>query len=200
MPAATESLLHRQLREATHAGHHAVNRHPLLSPLLSPGLTRRYYGNALSALHGMVAATERTILTFLAQQPALFDYASRTKCAALEADLAALGRAPLASGVPWPAIRDTGDLFGMLYALEGSTLGGEFIARRLRQEGLIDFPMAFHEIYGGHARENWEQFLALAEARCPVAHYAGAAATAASLFVALKAHLDALQPLLPNTG
>lgn len=200
MTAITESFLHQQLRDATHAGHCAVNRHPVFSPLLSPGLTLLQYGNALCALHGMVAATERSILVFLDRQPAWFDYAPRIKCSALDADLAALGRTPPASPVHWPLVRDAGGLFGSLYALEGSTLGGEFIARRLREPSRQDFPMAFYDIYGGRASERWEQFLALASAACPVTQYGSATAIAASLFAALALHLDAVQPRLPMTN
>jgi heme oxygenase len=198
MAATSESRLQRQLRDATHAGHVEVNQHPLLALLLSPDLTRLQYGNALCALHGMMAATERSILDFLAHQPALFDYALRSKRAALETDLAALGRTPLASAVRWPVIHCTGDLIGLLYTLEGSTLGGEFIARRLRELDANDFPTNFHDIYGGHARERWNEFLALANAACPVSQYSSAATAAASLFAALKSHLDALQPRLPD--
>lgn len=47
--------LHRALRDATKLSHHALDRHPLLAPLLTRELTVMQYGAALAALHGVYA-------------------------------------------------------------------------------------------------------------------------------------------------
>ncbi|EGF31150.1 bacteriophytochrome heme oxygenase BphO [Oxalobacteraceae bacterium IMCC9480] len=190
MPAPTPSTLHQQLRLATKEPHHALDHHPLMARLLAPDVSRDEYGDALAAMHGIYATTEAALLTYLARSPELFDYASRRKLPALEADLAALGRQAVAVTVPLPAIDGTGALFGMLYTLEGATLGGQFIAARLRQQGAGDLPMQFYTVYGEQVRPRWLAFLENAEQRCPSAEYPSAVATAVALFEGISRHLD----------
>lgn len=193
MSPATASCLHQRLRRATRAGHAAVNRHPLLLPLLDPALTPVEYGDALAALHGMVSTAERIVVDYLARHPTLYAYGTHPKSIALEADLAALGRAPLTLSTRWPAAHSHGALFGLLYILEGATLGGEFIARHLRDAGGATLPLAFHGIYGDTVRAHWERFLQDAQTRCPLAEHAQAADMAARWFATLEVHLDAAQ-------
>jgi heme oxygenase len=88
MPNPTPSTLHQQLRLATKEPHHALDHHPLMARLLAPDISRREYGDALVAMHGVVASAEAALLAYLSHHPALFDYAPRRKLAALEADLA----------------------------------------------------------------------------------------------------------------
>ena len=190
MPNPTPSTLHQQLRLATKEPHHALDHHPLMARLLAPDISRREYGDALVAMHGVIANAEATLLAYLSHHPELFDYAPRRKLPALEADLAALGRPPATAAVTLPPIDRTGALFGMLYTLEGATLGGQFIAAKLRQQGAGDFPMQYYTVYGAQTRSNWLAFLELAEQRCPPADYACAAATAVALFDAIRVHLD----------
>lgn len=187
----TPSALHQQLRLATKEPHHALDHHPLMAQLLVPNVNRRAYGDVLTALHGVYASAEAALLGYLSRHPDLFDYAPRRKLPALEADLAALGRHPAATAVSLPAIDRTGARFGTLYTLEGATLGGQFIASRLHQQGAGDFPLQFYTIYGDQARSHWLAFLAIAEQRCPPTEHACAAATAVALFDSIRRHLDA---------
>lgn len=191
MPTPTPSALHQQLRLATKEPHHALDHHPLMARLLAPDISRREYGDALVAMHGVYASAETALLAYLARHPDLFDYAARRKLPALEADLAALKRHPAAMTMTVPAIDGIGALFGMLYTIEGATLGGQFIAARLRQQGGGDFPLQFYTVYGEQTRSRWLAFLELAEQRCPPVEYARAAATAVALFEGIRQHLDA---------
>jgi heme oxygenase len=190
MPNPTPSTLHQQLRLATKEPHHALDHHPLMARLLAPDISRREYGDALVAMHGVVASAEAALLAYLSHHPALFDYAPRRKLAALEADLAVLGRHPAGTAVALPAIACHGALFGTLYTLEGATLGGQFISARLRQQGAGDFPLQFYTVYGDQTRSRWLAFLEYAEQRCPPAEYGRATATAVALFDAIRGHLD----------
>ena len=190
MPSPTPSTLHQQLRLATKEPHHALDHHRLMARLLAPDIDRRDYGDALVAMHGVIASVEAALLAYLSRHPALFDYAPRRKLPALEADLATLGRLAVPATVAIPVIDRVGALFGMLYTLEGATLGGQFIAARLRQQGAGDFPLQFYTVYGDQTRSRWLAFLDLAEQRCPPADYACAATTAVALFDAIRCHLD----------
>lgn len=191
------SALHCRLREATRAPHHTLDHHPLLAPLLDPRLSVAEYGNALAALYGAYAPAEAWILAFLERHPGLFDYRSRRKLPALEADLAALGRSAPDTRADVVAESNIGSLIGILYTLEGSTLGGQVIASKLMRLGGAELPLRFFGGYGEASRQRWEEFLRFADTACPPGEYEAAASAAVALFGAFKNHLDraAAQPM-----
>lgn len=137
------SQLHRVLRDATKLSHHALDRHPLLAPLLTRELTVMQYGAALAALHGVYAQAEDVCLSFLDEHPGLFDYRSRRKLPALELDLAELGRTGVPSRMEFTAPQNIGALIGILYTIEGSTHGGQFIAQACGNCGVEIFQCGF---------------------------------------------------------
>ena len=157
---------------------------------MSSDLSIVQYGDALAALYDIYAQAEGWVVNFLAQHTGLFDYGSRRKIPALEADLVALGRSPARTRIIFSASPTIGSLVGILYTLEGSTLGGQFIARNLTALSHATLPMRFFSGYGDLTRPRWEDFLRFAGATCPVAEYEQAVAAAVSLFGALKRHLD----------
>lgn len=192
MPPSIVSELHHRLRQATMQCHQAVEQHPLLMSLLGSKVGFIQYGNALAALHGIYAQSEAAIFSYIQKCPGLFDYRSRRKLPALESDLSALKRSPVPMKTACPLLDSAGALFGTLYTLEGSTLGGQFIASKLPP----DLPLAFFTVYGEQTRQRWDEFLRLAEARCPPSEYELAAATAFRLFAIIKDHLDDSQQYL----
>jgi len=188
---APPSELHQQLRQATRLAHHALDHHPLLAPLIRPGLTAAQYGLALAALHGVHRQAEPAILAFLAARPGLFDYQARRKLAALESDLAALGRAPLRLDCVVTPPHSVAALIGMLYTLEGATQGGQYIARHLRQLPGPALPSTFFDAYGPLTQQRWAEFLQFAASHCPPAGHHDAVAAAVAMFEAVRQHLDA---------
>lgn len=184
------SALHSRLRTATKASHHALDHHPLLAPLLTGDLSVLQYGDALAALHGIYAQAEEWIIAFLDQAPGLFDYRSRQKLPALESDLARLGRAAGLSRMAYAVPHSVGALIGVLYTIEGSMRGGQFIARALQQIHGENLPTRFFKGYGDCSSQYWQAFLEFADANCSVDEYGLATTTAVSLFEAVEHHLD----------
>jgi heme oxygenase len=191
MLPSQSSGLHFRLRQATKQLHHVLDHHPLLAPLVSHDLTRVQYGDALEALHGVQVQAEEGIFEFLALHPGLFDYGVRRKVPALEADLAALGRVPVRLTMNPPALTSISDLVGVLYTLEGSTQGGQVIARLLRQLPIGNLPTSFFDGYGALSHQRWKEFLQFADTVCPEQEWELAAGAAATTFEAIGAHLDA---------
>jgi heme oxygenase len=183
--------MHHQLRQATKQSHHLLDHHPLLAPLVRQDLTVLQYGNALAALHGVQQRAEAGILAFLAGHPGLFDYQSRLKVAALESDLAALGRSPIGITTPFPTPRTVGALVGLLYVIEGSTQGGLMIARLLQTLPIAPLPIAYFSVYGRTSTQKWEEFLQFAERHHSSQEQEDAIATAVSAFEAIMCHMDA---------
>lgn len=181
--------LHARLREATQAAHRALDHHPVLAPLVRTDLTRAQYGRALVALHGIQSSVESAILRFMVRHPQAFNYVARMRAELLEDDLRDLGLAP------GPALRvappqDVGEAVGMLYTIEGSSLGGQVIRRQVKALPGEPLPVRFFSGHGPRTQSFWADFLAWSAAACPPARYEAAEAAAVGLFGAIKEHLD----------
>ncbi|MFN3884508.1 MAG: biliverdin-producing heme oxygenase [Rhodocyclaceae bacterium] len=174
------------LRAATKADHHALDHHPLLAPLVRPGLTLADYGRALAALHGPQAALEALLAGFAPAK----DFPPRLPV--LEADLAALGLPPQPLRAAPPAADDDSSRIGLMYVLEGSNLGGAVIARQLARY-LPRTPCAFFS--GGGGEERWRRFWEFAF-NCEIG-LAAACAAARAAFAFYRAHLDACHETAP---
>lgn len=96
-------------------------------------------------------------------------FAARSRRGFLRADLAALGGppvdAPSAPAPTLPELPSTAAAMGSLYVLEGSALGGQLIARRLRQQhGLAEQDGgAYFNGWGPRTGAMWQQFRAQLE-------------------------------------
>jgi heme oxygenase len=187
--------MHHLLRQATKQPHHVLDHHPLLAPLVRPDLTVVQYGNGLAALHGIQRRAEEGILAFLDAHPGVFDYQSRLKVWALDADLAALGRLPMGVAANFPLPQTIGALVGLLYVIEGSTQGGLMIARLLQTLPIGPLPIAYFSVYGKACNQKWEEFLQFAEGHNSSQEQQAAVATAVSAFEAIRCHLDACSAL-----
>ena len=196
----TRRALHERLREATRAPHRLLDHHPLLAPLVRAEVAPAQYGAALAALHGVHAPLEAAITAFLERHPGLMDYAPRRKLPALQADLSALGwppdRTPVAADLRDLVLSSLPQLVGILYTLEGSTLGARVMSNHLRtQVASRNFPQRFLSVYGDSTDARWAEFLAWAEQHCPEDQYATAEQAAVALFDAIRHHLDAVAAL-----
>lgn len=193
MVTSSATLL-QELRQATKKPHQALDQHTLLIALLGKQPTLAGYGDALAALHGIFAPAEAWVLDFLQERPGLFDYPAYPRLPALDADLAALGRLPYPASVDFKPVRSMGALIGTLYPLEGSRLGGQVIARHLREHLGPGLPLGFFSGDDAQSRRRWEEFQRFAVAHCPAAEATIAIETAVSLFGAIKTHLDNICP------
>lgn len=87
------------------------------------------------------------------------DWPQRKRGAALKADLAALGLAPVAPQ-PQPRLAGEGEALGALYVLEGSKLGARYLLARVNEHGFARGATAF--LAHGEAPERkgaWPAFL-----------------------------------------
>jgi heme oxygenase len=185
-----------RLRRATKTAHHALDHHPLLAALLSPSLTRTAYGDALAALHGIFAATEYALAP-----GADVDFPHAPRLPALDADLAALGRAP-SPCLSLIAVPDSGAArIGLLYVLEGSALGGQVLTRQIQATLGTDCPLRFFAGAGeSAAKKRWTHFWRYAEVHCRVEDIPQAEAAACALFKAFQTHLDDCQRAKVGAG
>lgn len=166
-PSPMDRSVHARLRRATHDQHVQLNHHPMLNGLVQPSFSLPIYRLLLIAYFHLYQALEQKITDYLVQQPCLFDYKPRQKLPWLAQDIEFFQDHASASETPppclsaLPSIENTGSLVGLLYVIEGSTLGGQHIFGKLskfqslsREEGA-----RFFYGYGEQTAEKWENFL-----------------------------------------
>lgn len=185
--------IRRHLRQGTHAAHVALNHHPMLSGIIHPGYPLSRYQALLAAYLPLYSGLEEAIEGFIGKHPGGFDYAPRRKRHLLESDLQFFGHSAAPSPTPIPLIQSQAELIGVLYVIEGSTLGGDFIARLITRHLGIDASRGceFFNAYGTKTQERWQEFCAFIEtATNDPSLSATAAQRAISTFALFRQALD----------
>jgi heme oxygenase (biliverdin-IX-beta and delta-forming) len=147
-----------ELRAATRDSHEALDERLVLQP---GAVSLPRYAAFLRASLAVVEPVEARVAVWLGAT----DYVTRAEC--LRADLASLGEPPHAShrGIEVPAIASRAAAMGAAYVLEGSTLGGLFLARTLdRGLALEGRSIRYLTFRGERTKTCWREFLARIEA------------------------------------
>ena len=152
--------LHALLATATRPAHDALERSLDLERDLSPA----NYGLYLRCMHAFLRETEGV----LADDPRLesFGLDARRKLAWLERDLDALGLEALEPPERPDVPADMHRRIGWAYVLEGSTLGGRVLYRRIAPHLHLSAERgaAFLNGHGEHTGEIWKRFVAALDA------------------------------------
>ena len=155
--------LRTQLRDATAPLHKQLNEQPLLAALLGKEQPLADYQQLLGIYYSLYHELEAAIKAYLSLQPIDFDYQPRYKTPLLLNDLKYwhIKPEPLRCQITLPDLNSLGALLGLLYVLEGSTLGGQFIAQHLqltygytRSTG-----SDFYSGYGEQTTTHWQSFI-----------------------------------------
>lgn len=146
------------LRQACASQHEAIEA---LLQLERATLQREHYARVLTGFAAFVPAWEARLRPRLpAELRGWFEQRSRAPM--LTRDLAALGVQPFPMSDPVAALAldDEGAVFGSLYVLEGSALGGQLIARQVRERwGLgADNGAAYFNGWGERTGAMWAEF------------------------------------------
>jgi heme oxygenase len=160
-PGADGESLISGLRAATRSAHQRLEA---ALPLTDPGLTIDAYRVIVEAFHGFYAPLEAGLAKMATMSPG-FPADGRQKLGRLRSDLRALGASgasvdalPRCPAIP--ALLTPGAAFGCLYVVEGATLGGRVIVRKLRDHLGLG-PMtgaAFFDGYGAETGAMWTSF------------------------------------------
>lgn len=143
-----------RLRAETAASHRRLEAR---SDVLARAACRDRRKALVLAFHRLHAAADAGLAPLLAGIPGL-DYHRRRRLPLLLADLTALslrpGPRPQAVKPACPA-----EAMGMLYVLEGSTLGAQVIRRELAGQGADCHGLSFLDPYGSQTGAMWRDFL-----------------------------------------
>lgn len=115
--------------------------------------------------HGLHAGAEAVLQPILAAVEGL-DFAARRRTPLIERDLARLGRRP---PEPCPMVPPASmpEALGLMYVLEGSSLGGRVIRKKLLKVGQDMTGLGFLDPYGAAVADRWRSFLAILDRECP---------------------------------
>jgi heme oxygenase (biliverdin-IX-beta and delta-forming) len=183
-----------RLRRSVLNAHRRIDHHPLMRPLLDRSLTIEQYVAVLQAFDHFYRSATPELEKLLCRYGSGYAFADRRPW--LKSDIEALncGADLLFPQIYWPMPAVTGaeELIGLLYVLEGSLLGGQFIARNLRGAlGLTpDFGACFFNGLGDETGRYWKSFLAYAEAGCSREREGAAIDAARATFACLEHGFD----------
>jgi len=156
----------QKLRQATEADHRAVER---FVPLMHEGLTRVQYVQCLQRIYGVVAAWEERAAE-VAPEWLRHTLNSHRRKFLLERDLAWFGVTKQEFARPTlPLMNELPELFGTMYVMEGSTLGGQFIARHVETALQLSNGRG-NSYFSGHGSQTgrmWKEFCEMLKLRIP---------------------------------
>jgi heme oxygenase (biliverdin-IX-beta and delta-forming) len=170
-----------QLRRETLPDHNAVEQSV---PLMDEELDLDTYVSCLLKLHGMIAAWEEWAPPNAPAwiQPLL---AARRRGELLMLDLAWFGAdAPAEARPMLPEMRDAAGLLGAMYVMEGSTLGGQLIARHVELALGLNAGQGNAYFCGHNERTGqlWKEFCAALRTKVPDTETDAVIAAAKAMF------------------
>ena len=146
-----------RLRQETRPHHDALEANEFNQQLKDGTLTEAATARFLAKLYGFVVPFEQLLRARAAEFGPEWELPRRYRAALLRQDLPATDALPLAPNLP--PLHTRAQLLGALYVLEGSTLGGQVIARQLAKNGIPT-----RAYFSGHAEQTgplWKSFVAL---------------------------------------
>lgn len=185
----TTALLPR-LRAETRPYHDAVEANPFNRALAAGTVTAADTAWFLAAIYGVVRPYEAQLRAHATDFEPEWELPRRYRAALILEDLPRLGYpATLPSDCPaLPPLATRAQLLGAMYVLEGSTLGGQVIARQLTQAG-IGAP-AYFVGRGDQTGPLWKAFCQQFEAAAATEDSAEIIHSASTVFQALATWLS----------
>jgi len=152
------------LKTGTQDLHENVEKGTLLTRVLCEDFSASEYQTLLQKFYEIYHALETKLQTLPELSEVIEDLPSRLKTGSLKKDLQA--QLPL----PPQALKldsekwNLSQALGVMYVLEGSTLGGQIIQRKLKQNpNLSGQSFHFYGHYGDQVGTYWKKFLAVLE-------------------------------------
>ncbi len=166
----------------------------MLAPLVRPGLSLESYLLVLDFFQRFYEQLQPALYKALRQFDC--DYPLGDRLAWLDADLKALGHANSlpALGMEPLSLTRPAQWVGCLYVVEGSTLGGQVIARQLRALLGLDATHGarFFHGWGEETDTHWGDFWRFAGVHCPSDHQELAISSALDLFARIEEALETI--------
>jgi heme oxygenase len=181
-------MLHEKIKQATAHLHDQLEQKMFVGQIIDGSLTFEQYQTILNVNYVTHFAVEDFLFSGLSDGLCQkLDIESRIKLPALLHDFEEINSAMGISPKTTPGFIDLSSdasILGAMYVLEGATLGGNVIAKRLKtNEQLLPYNLNYHyyQVYGDQLGLKWKQFLEALNA-VPEAEHEAAIKNAVSLF------------------
>ena len=146
-----------RLRTDTRPFHDAVEQNPFNQALTAGAVTTAETARFLAKMYGFLQPFETQLREQASQFGPAWQLEQRYRAQLILEDLAQLGYLAQPLLCPaWPPLHTRPQLLGAMYVLEGSTLGGQVIARQLDKAGIMA-----HTFFPGRAERTgplWKAF------------------------------------------
>jgi len=150
-----------QLRANTANSHKNLESLAVSVSITSPNVTTEAYARYLQLMHDVIGDTEENIFPLL--QNIFPDLEERRKLQWINADLAFLNHVRTTATFPFSKSSKTFSVpfaVGILYVVEGSSLGGRFILKNLQSAlGYEENGVSYFNGYGNKTGSSWKNFL-----------------------------------------
>lgn len=148
---------HRRLRDTTHAQHQRLEAGlDILRRISSPSGRREL----VERFHGLHAEAEAALAPWLTRLDGL-EFEARRRTPSLARDLARLGGVAAPPAADPIRVAGVAEALGVMYVLEGSSLGGRVIRRHVEAAGGDMTGLSFLDPYGEAVGERWRAFLSV---------------------------------------
>lgn len=151
-------LLH-SLKTSTSQYHHQIEQIDSLKKIVTNKITLAEYKQLLCQLYGFINPCEKKIKENFYRL-----IKGREKAVLLNNDLSELNcviskEFLFCNNIP--ALNTIPEVFGYLYVLEGSTLGGQIVTKLLKSslQSIPSIPTHYFNAYGKQTKKNWDAFL-----------------------------------------
>jgi heme oxygenase len=183
-----------RLKAETLQSHEDLEKHPNLIAMGEGDMTLAGYADVLCRFYPFWLAVEQAAYVRADVKSVLPDIESRQLSANLLADLKALNTAPAPAyhGIDW--VDDLASAMGTIYVIEGSTLGGRVIVKRVMEQLKLtpEHGCSYYFGYGAETGAKWKGFMdGLAACNFTDAEADKVVAAATKTFDALNAWMGA---------
>jgi heme oxygenase len=154
-------MLHERLKTETAASHKDTEKTLHFEKTIS---SKESYLKLLKGFYGFYQPVEKELLKFKSEFEALgLHILPRLKESLLLQDMKTLGLtdpSKLEVCYALPGIQTLASAMGVLYVLEGSTMGGQIISKKLKEAHILETEKSFHNPYGKETMPMWMGFKA----------------------------------------
>jgi len=188
-------MLHEKIKQATEKNHNQLEQLMFVGQIMDGSLTFDEYKRILYTNYLSHAGIEHNLHSNLSEDlKQHLDINSRTKLPALLKDMEEAKITIPDTEPQTSAINTDSDaaILGSMYVLEGATLGGNMIVKRLKTNtNLAPYNLNFHyyQVYGEKLVEKWKQFISVLNTAVPEQNDEIAVKSAVNMFE----HIAALQ-------
>jgi len=182
-------MLQEILKSATAANHNELESLMFVNEIMNKTLTLQQYKTLLATNYIVHATLEIHLHESLDDDlKQKLDIGKRNKLAALEQDLLEMGMKKEeldVMGLDFLRLQDAGNAvsLGAMYVLEGATLGGHVIHKKLKANPAFEnLGLHYYSVYDKNLMPNWLTFVNVLNTSVPASDYTLATESAVNMF------------------